>query len=49
MTGLPNGALEKRIPFLVGRLVLKQLAEQLAEQHLGDKARVLLVAELVVL
>jgi len=44
MTRLPNGALEERIPFLVGRLVLKQLAEQ----QLGDKARVLLVVELVV-
>ena len=44
MTRLRNGALEERIPFLVGRLVLKQLAELL----LGDKARVLLVVELVV-
>ena len=44
MTRLPNGALEERIPFLVGRLVLKKLAEQ----QLGDKARVLLVVELIV-
>jgi hypothetical protein len=37
MTCCPNGALEESIPFLIGSLVLKQLAKE----QLADKACIL--------